>query len=126
MENEYSSPEQNAAEQRKPVRNSKAIIISIFSLISYIASPAYIIIMLILGIEYRNKIFEKLLFQAPYVFIPFCLHIAAWVLMIIARVRYKECIFAKILMWFYIGVVLVFMVLVIALHSYLSSCYFPG
>ncbi|MBO4579944.1 MAG: hypothetical protein J5715_07315 [Clostridiales bacterium] len=126
MENEYSSPEQNAAEQRKPVRNSKAIIISIFSLISYIASPAYIIIMLILGIEYRNKIFEKLLFQAPYALIPFCLHIAAWVLMIIARVRYKECIFAKILMWFYIGVVLVFMVLVIALHSYLSSCYFPG
>ena len=30
-------------------------------------------------------------------------YIASWVLMIIARVKYKESVFAKVLMWVYIG-----------------------
>lgn len=42
-------------------------------------------------------------------------YIAAWVLMIIARVKYKKSVFAKVLMWVYIGMLVAAIILVIVL-----------
>lgn len=42
-------------------------------------------------------------------------YIASWVLMIIARVKYKESKFAKVLMWVYIGIIAIFIALIILL-----------
>ena len=42
-------------------------------------------------------------------------YIAAWVLMIIARVKYKKSVFAKVLMWVYIGMLVAAVILVIVL-----------
>ena len=39
-------------------------------------------------------------------FIDSALRIGAWVTMIIARVKYKESVFAKVLMWVYIGLLI--------------------
>ena len=53
-------------------------------------------------------------------------YIASWVLMIIARVKYKESKFAKVLMWVYIGILaasIIAVVLVIAMCAYmLKDC----
>lgn len=53
-------------------------------------------------------------------------YIASWVLMIIARVKYKESKFAKILMWVYIGLLaagVITLILVIAMCAYmLKDC----
>ncbi|MBQ3898851.1 MAG: hypothetical protein II741_03300 [Lachnospiraceae bacterium] len=42
-------------------------------------------------------------------------YIAAWVLMIIARVKYKKSVFAKVLMWVYIGLLVAAIIAVIIL-----------
>ena len=53
-------------------------------------------------------------------------YIASWVLMIMARVKYKESKFAKVLMWVYIGllaVAILAVILVIAMCAYiLKDC----
>lgn len=53
-------------------------------------------------------------------------YIASWVLMIIARVKYKESKFAKILMWVYIGLLaagVITLVIIIAMCAYmLKDC----
>ena len=53
-------------------------------------------------------------------------YIASWVLMIIARVKYKESKFAKVLMWVYIGILaasVIAIILVIAMCAYmLKDC----
>lgn len=53
-------------------------------------------------------------------------YVASWVLMIIARVKYKESKFAKVLMWVYIGILaasVIAIVLVIAMCAYmLKDC----
>lgn len=53
-------------------------------------------------------------------------YIASWVLMIIARVKYKESKFAKILMWVYIGIFaasVLAVILIIAMCAYmLKDC----
>jgi len=53
-------------------------------------------------------------------------YIASWVLMIIARVKYKESKFAKVLMWVYIGILaasVIALVLIIAMCAYmLKDC----
>ncbi|MBR3342222.1 MAG: hypothetical protein IKG30_11460 [Clostridiales bacterium] len=53
-------------------------------------------------------------------------YIASWVLMIIARVKYKESKFAKVLMWVYIGILaagILAVVLIIAMCAYmLKDC----
>lgn len=62
----------------------------------------------------------------------FMLFIAAWVLMIVARVKYKNSTFAKVLMWVYIGLFILGVVLTVVvivtcaatLNSMLSDC--PG
>lgn len=49
-------------------------------------------------------------------------YIASWVLMIIARVKYKESKFAKVLMWVYIGILaasIIAIILVVAMCAYL-------
>ncbi len=49
-------------------------------------------------------------------------YIASWVLMIIARVKYKESVFAKVLMWIYIGILalsILAVILIIAMCAYL-------
>ena len=54
-------------------------------------------------------------------------YIAAWVLMIIARVKYKESVFAKVLMWIYIGILalgILAVILFIAMCAYiLKDCH---
>jgi hypothetical protein len=42
-------------------------------------------------------------------------YIASWVLMIMARVKYKESKFAKVLMWIYIGILAAGIIAVIIL-----------
>lgn len=62
----------------------------------------------------------------------FMLFIAAWVLMIVARVKYKNSTFAKVLMWVYIGLFILGVILTVViivtcaatLNSMLSDC--PG
>ena len=62
----------------------------------------------------------------------FMLFIAAWVLMIVARVKYKNSTFAKVLMWVYIGLFILGIILVVvvivtcaaAFNSLLNDC--PG
>ena len=53
-------------------------------------------------------------------------YIASWVLMIIARIKYKESKFAKILMWVYIGILvagIIAVALIIAMCAYmLKDC----
>ncbi len=53
-------------------------------------------------------------------------YIASWVLMIIARVKYKESKFAKVLMWVYIGILaasVIAIVLIVAMCAYiLKDC----
>ncbi|MCR4618449.1 MAG: hypothetical protein K5669_09745 [Lachnospiraceae bacterium] len=53
-------------------------------------------------------------------------YIAAWVLMIIARVKFKKSVFAKVLMWVYIGIfavsVLAVIILIISCIEFLRSC----
>lgn len=53
-------------------------------------------------------------------------YIASWVLMIIARVKYKKSKFAKILMWVYIGILaagVITLVIIIAMCAYmLKDC----
>ena len=53
-------------------------------------------------------------------------YVASWVLMIIARVKYKESKFAKILMWVYIGLLaagVITLVIIIAMCAYmLKDC----
>lgn len=53
-------------------------------------------------------------------------YVASWVLMIMARVKYKESRFAKILMWVYIGILaagIIAVILVIAMCAYiLKDC----
>ena len=53
-------------------------------------------------------------------------YIASWVFLIIARVKYKESKFAKILMWVYIGILaamIIGIILVIAMCAYiLKDC----
>ncbi len=53
-------------------------------------------------------------------------YIAAWVLMIIARVTDKKCVFAKVLMWVYIGMlilaVVTVIILIIACVEAMRSC----
>ena len=55
-------------------------------------------------------------------------YIASWVLMIIARVKYKNSVFAKVLMWLYIGLLILAVVGVIILIAtcinYMRQC--PG
>ena len=55
-------------------------------------------------------------------------YIASWVLMIIARVKYKHSVFAKVLMWLYIGLLILAVVGVIILIAtcinYMRQC--PG
>lgn len=52
--------------------------------------------------------------------------LAAWVLMIIARVKYPKNVFAKVLMWVYIGMlaleILAILIIVIACGAMLSTC----
>ena len=54
-------------------------------------------------------------------------YVASWVLMIVARVKYKESRFAKILMWVYIGILaagIIAVILVIAMCAYiLKDCH---
>lgn len=54
-------------------------------------------------------------------------YIASWVLMIIARVKYKESKFAKVLMWVYIGILALYVIaaiVVIATCAYiLKDCH---
>lgn len=54
-------------------------------------------------------------------------YIASWVLMIMARVKYKESKFAKVLMWVYIGILaagILAFILVIATCAYiLKDCH---
>lgn len=54
-------------------------------------------------------------------------YIASWVLMIIARVKFKESKFAKVLMWVYIGILalgVLAVILVIAMCAYiLKDCH---
>ena len=54
-------------------------------------------------------------------------YIASWVLMILARVKYKESKFAKVLMWVYIGILaagILAFILVIATCAYiLKDCH---
>ena len=66
-------------------------------------------------------------------FISAASYIAGWVFMIIARVRYKESRFAKVLMWVYIGIliaILIFVALAFSLCNYYETnfgrCYIPG
>ena len=58
--------------------------------------------------------------------IVFATYVASWVLMIIARVKYKESKFAKVLMWVYIGILaasVIAIILVIAMCAYmLKDC----
>jgi hypothetical protein len=58
--------------------------------------------------------------------IVFATYVASWVLMIIARVKYKESKFAKVLMWVYIGILaasVIALILVIAMCAYmLKDC----
>ena len=53
-------------------------------------------------------------------------YIASWVLMIIARVKYKESKFAKVLMWVYIGILaasIIAIVIIVAMCAYmLKDC----
>lgn len=53
-------------------------------------------------------------------------YIGSWVTMIIARVKYKESVFAKVLMWVYIGIailgVIAFIVLMVMCINTLRSC----
>ena len=53
-------------------------------------------------------------------------YIASWVFLIIARVKYKESKFAKILMWVYIGILaagIIGIILLIAMCAYiLKDC----
>ncbi len=55
-------------------------------------------------------------------------YIAAWVLMIIARVKFKKSVFAKVLMWVYIGMlalsVIAVVVVVVSCINALRDC--PG
>lgn len=51
-------------------------------------------------------------------------YIASWVLMIIARVKFKESKFPKVLMWIYIGLLIAYITLIIiavAMCSYIVS-----
>lgn len=54
-------------------------------------------------------------------------YIASWVFMIIARVKYKESKFAKVLMWVYIGILALYVIaaiVVIATCAYiLKDCH---
>ncbi|MBP5654666.1 MAG: hypothetical protein J6X33_04075 [Clostridiales bacterium] len=50
-------------------------------------------------------------------------YIASWVLMIIARVKFKESVFAKILMWVYIGMAALGVIAVMAFIAWcVSQC----
>ena len=50
-------------------------------------------------------------------------YIASWVMMIIARVKYKESVFAKVLMWVYIGTAALGVIAVIAFIAWcVSQC----
>ncbi|MCR4669713.1 MAG: hypothetical protein K5643_00825 [Saccharofermentans sp.] len=50
-------------------------------------------------------------------------NIASWVLMIIARVKYKESVFAKVLMWVYIALIALYIIAVVAFIAWcVSSC----
>lgn len=53
-------------------------------------------------------------------------YIGSWVTMIIARVKYKESVFAKVLMWVYIGIailgVIAFIILMVMCINTLRSC----
>ena len=73
------------------------------------------------------------MFKYPIALVPYGSYIASWVLMIIARARFKESKFAKILMWVYIGLVALVIISIIAFFGWIwYSCnrcgtgYFPG
>ena len=55
---------------------------------------------------------------------------AAWVLVIVARAKFRENRFAKILLWVYIAMAITVAVILIAIIAYCvytcSTCYMPG
>ncbi|MCR4669714.1 MAG: hypothetical protein K5643_00830 [Saccharofermentans sp.] len=101
---------------RKKAANKLCTISSILHVVGIIT------FILAISLAGNNKEFYEL-FKYPLALVPYTTYIASWVLMIIARVRFKESVFAKILMWVYIGLVTLAILAIIAFIAWcMASC----
>lgn len=122
--------EEQKAEQLKYARKKTANKLCTISAILHVIGILSFAAALYLSVNHK-EFYEMLKF--PIALVPYCTYIGSWVLMIIARARFRESRFAKILMFVYIGLVALLIISIIAFFGYIwYSCnqcgtgYFPG
>ena len=127
MENRDSFLEQQKAieeqktDQEQLARKKTANKLCTISLILQLAG--ILLFILRLTFDADNQIFNSELLGYPVTVVACSAYYASWVLMIIARVRFKKSVFAKILMWVYIGIVVLIILAIIAFIAWcMTAC----
>ena len=112
MENIYIDPVYQDADLRKKKANTLCLISIGSLLLSVVASAANYVLLYFYTLSIIQYLMRVIYITESLAFV------ASWVLMIIARAKYKESKFAKILMWVYISIAATIVTSIVVLIAY--------
>lgn len=112
MENIYIDPVYQDADLRKKRANTLCLISLGSLLLTVLTFIANYVLLYFYTLSYRKILMQSISTAESVAFV------ASWVFMIIARARYKESKFAKILMWVYISIAATTVTSIVVLIAY--------